>query len=106
MVQNSLLFIGQYLPWKINVTVNYSEYFLKKSFFRDNLQVESVFTLHQPCVYAYVWADEWVEANCWGEWSMDISSHEEQTQGKILIILLPCNFEWVYDQCARFQNYM
>lgn len=61
--------------------------------------------LHQPCVYACVWADEWVEANCWGECSMDISSHEDQTQGKILIILLLWNFEWVSNQCARFQNH-
>lgn len=96
----------QYLPWQISVGVNYSEYiFKKRPYLENHLQACSVFVLHQLCIYAYVWADEWVEANCWGECSMDISSQEDQTQGKILIILLPWNFEWVSDQCAKFQNH-
>lgn len=98
--------ICQYLPWKTIVSVNYSEYiFLKWAYLENYLQACSVFVLHQPCVYACVWADEWVEANCRGECSMDISSHEDQTRGKILIILLPWNFEWVSNHCARFQNH-
>lgn len=36
---------------------------------------------------------------------MDISSHEDQTRAKIIIIYALWNFEWVSNRCVRFSNH-